>query len=96
MTYDDDFIQLHMEFFGQPRIMLNNVGLSWPPPELLYMDADQGLREAAKDDEKKFIFERIRFSQITDEQREGMTNVARGAEYKYLTDPLHSDESANH
>lgn len=87
MTYDDDFLQLHTQFFGQPRIMLSNVGLSWPPPELLYMDANQGLREPTKDDEKRFIFERIRFSQITDEQREGMDHVVRGAEYKYLIPP---------
>ena len=49
--------------------------------------AEQALREPNKDDDKRFIFERIRLSSLTDEQRGNITNVARGAEYKYLVPP---------
>ena len=83
MTFDDDFARLHLMHFGTPNITLKDLDLEWPPPEILVM-SDDGIREATKDDDRSFMLERISMSSITDEQREGMTNVARGAEYLYL------------
>jgi len=67
MTFDDDFVQLNLDG-GVKRPTCKSLGLEWPPPEEIVFAS--------------FVFERIRYSEITDEQREGMTHVCRGAEYK--------------
>ena len=67
MTFDDDMCQINFAG-GMRRIACKDLGVSWPPPEKLDFDG--------------FEFERIRFSQITDEQREGMPYIFRGAEYE--------------
>lgn len=66
MTFEDDMCQINFEG-GMKRISCNDLRLTWPPPSTINIGG--------------FKFERIRYSQITDEQREGMTNVFRGAEY---------------
>ena len=82
MTYDDDFIRLHLTFIGTPTLTCKELGLEWPPPERIVMDGKK-LREAADDDPASDVLIRRNFSAITDEQRASMTNVARGAEYFY-------------
>lgn len=67
MTFDDDFIALQTES-GVRRLLCKVNGIEWPPPE--------------KIDFLGFVYERLRMSQITDEQRAGMTHVMRGAEYR--------------
>ena len=69
MTFDDDYIHLETEA-GIKRPTLKSLGLEWPPPEELNL----------------FGFEcrRIRYSRITDEQREGLDFVLRGAEYEFI------------
>ncbi len=49
-------------------ILCSKLNLEWPPPETVEFAG--------------ISFERIRYSQITDEQRAEMTHVARGAEYQ--------------
>jgi len=66
MTFEDDFCQVNFDS-GMKRITCNSLGIDWPPPEIL--------------DIQGFEFERKTVSKITDEQREGMTDVCRGAEY---------------
>jgi hypothetical protein len=67
MTFDDDFCQILLP--GKPRrYTCKSLGYDWPPPEEIVWAG--------------FNFVRIRYSQITDEQREEMTNVIRGAEYR--------------
>lgn len=66
MTFDDDHVVFRTES-GQYRAFLRNLSLEWPPPERLEL---LGLD-----------YVRARMSTITDEQRQGMTRVARGAEY---------------
>ncbi len=85
MTHKDDFLRLNLQYYGQVNVHLNYVDLSWPPPKFIVMDDDtKDLREATKDDDRDIIFERTSMSEITDEQIENMTNVARGADYKYV------------
>lgn len=67
MTFEDDFIQVLFEG-GMRRFKCVDLGVEWPPPEEVNVMG--------------FMFKRTRYSQITDEQREGMTFVARGAEYE--------------
>jgi hypothetical protein len=52
------------------NVCCKKIDLEFPPPEEL----EWGGR----------TFKRIRYSQITDEQRETMTHVARGAEYEMV------------
>ena len=66
MTFDDDFLVLHTES-GVRRPTCRSIGIEWPPPETL--------------DFLGFKWKQIRRSQITDEERSGMTHVMRGAEY---------------
>ena len=66
MTFADDFVALHFEH----KTILQPcaaIGLQWPPPEEIEVFG--------------FPFRRERYSSITDEQREQMTHVCRGAEY---------------
>lgn len=82
-TYDDDMVRLHL-LVGSPTIPLKELGLEWPPPERLAMDPETGVREARDSDDDPLV--RVNCSQITDEQRADMTNVFRGAEYRYEKD----------
>jgi hypothetical protein len=66
MTFDDDMISL-MTPTGQRRIPVKALGLEWPPPETLTISGVQ--------------YQRVRYSQIPDEARQGMSHVIRGAEY---------------
>lgn len=66
MTFDDDFCQINFDG-GTKRIRCNTLGLDWPPPEILDIEG--------------FEFTRVGMSGITDEQRQKMDHVCRGAEY---------------
>lgn len=66
MTFEDDYIQV-ISRKGPIRIACSEIGLDWPPPEILEIE---GLR-----------FRQVRRSSITDDQRQGLTHVCRGAEY---------------
>ena len=89
---DGDFIRLNTVVFGILNISLEKVGLTWPPPKLLIFKnwragetlSDGVLREATDKDPKDQILERVRMSELTDEQMGSCDHVARGAEYKYL------------
>lgn len=87
MTFDDDYVCLHLPggteniFFGS-----GGVRLSWPPPERLFVDCElpvEYLRAATPDDDPVLVMRCTNRSQITDDQRGGMTHVCRGAEYFY-------------
>lgn len=67
MTFEDDFVQLNFDG-GTKRPTCKSLGVEWPPPPEIVVAG--------------FVFKLIRHSEITDEQREGMTRVCRGAEYK--------------
>lgn len=67
MTFDDDFCQLELQG-GTRRFKCKALGVAWPPPMLLEWGG--------------FTFDQISCSEITDEQREKMTHVCRGALYK--------------
>lgn len=82
MTFDDDFILVE-----GGRYSVANLGLSWPPPETLRlvfgspsMVFEQIVRGVAVD-ASGVEYRRLSHSAITDEDRAGMTHVARGAEY---------------
>lgn len=66
MTFQDDFVVFLTEG-GRYHALLCNLSIEWPPPSRLEL---LGLE-----------FVRARMSEITDEQRQRMTHVARGAEY---------------
>lgn len=73
MTFEDDYV--HLNFVtGTFDLPLSALGLEWPPPERI-------TELAGVEMERPLV--RIRMSEITDEQRAGMTHVARGAEYSY-------------
>lgn len=68
MTFDDDFMRFAM-LSGAPKIVtLKAAGFHWPPP---FQVSFAG-----------FPFYRVSFSGLTDEERQAMTHVARGAEYE--------------
>lgn len=70
MTFDNDFIVLKTE--GRPLwLSCQSLGLDWPPPETYHF---QG-----------FKFTQMRRSQLTDDERAGLTHVCRGAEYQCET-----------
>lgn len=71
MTFDDDYCQFRLTA-GPLRITCKKLGVDWPPPE--FIDITGGPFSTPR-------FRRLRYSAITDEQREGMTHVCRGAEY---------------
>ena len=83
MSHQDDFVLLHMRYFGPKRLPLESLGLQWPPPEFMVFDGEK-MREATATDERSKMFHRERYSQITDEQIAGMDCVVRGAEYRYV------------
>lgn len=82
MTFDDDFVRLNLEL-QTALIAVKDLGLEWPPPERIYLGRHGLVREATDQDEPEFVLVRASYSQITDEQRQGMEHVARGAEYFY-------------
>ncbi len=67
MTFKDDFCRIHFSS-GHKNITCDSLKIGWPPPKII--------------DFGGFNFKRIRYSQITDKQRNGMTHVIRGAEYQ--------------
>lgn len=70
MLFDDDFIRLLLEH-GQIDQPAKRLGITdWPPPEELEVAG--------------FKFRRVRYSQLTDDQRKDMSQVIRGAEYKVV------------
>lgn len=69
-TFKDDMVRIPSIVFGDVNIPLAALGLEWPPPEDLALGG--------------LLYRRISCSQITDEQRESMTHVIRGAEYEYV------------
>jgi hypothetical protein len=83
VTFDDDMIRLNLSV-GSPTIPLVRLGLSWPPPERLYLGDGGAIREATPDDDERYVLRRVSMSQFTDEQRASMTHVFRGAEYEYV------------
>lgn len=70
MTFDDDFVRL-LTPFGDKLALLEQIGVSWPPPEKICLHGA--------------TFKRLRMSEITDERRAEMTHVARGAEYALIS-----------
>lgn len=84
-TFPDDFVRLHLGI-GTRDIPLGALGLEWPPPDRIVIDPGRGAREPTPDDPPAFIMRRVSHSRITDDQRAGMTHVARGAEYVYEED----------
>jgi len=67
MTFDDDSLFLETRA-GRIVVPCAKLGLSWPPPEQVVVN--------------EVPYRRVSLSAITDEQREGMTNVFRGALYE--------------
>ena len=67
MTFSDDFVLLLFPG-GTIQQPCLALGLEWPPPERIEVFG--------------FSMNRTRFSRITDEQRENMTHICRGAEYE--------------
>jgi hypothetical protein len=80
-TFDDDMVRLNMSI-GTFTFPCKEVGLTWPPPERLFVEGPK-LREANDEDPQGEVLIRDGISEITDEQREQMTHVVRGAEYFY-------------
>jgi hypothetical protein len=73
VTFDDDYIQLNLgPIKGPMRVPLKQLGLSWPPPEFIAITGGPFSTPT---------FKRLRYSAITDQQRQRMTHVCRGAEY---------------
>lgn len=70
MTFDDDFIEIVFDG-GSRRVFCKKNGIDWPPPKELNM---YGCK-----------FYCVRMSGITDERRQKMSHVCRGAEYKQLS-----------
>lgn len=70
MTFDDDFLRLLVED-SVNTVMCIAAGVDWPPPPEMIVDVNG----------EHFLMKRSRMSAITDEQRQGMTHVCRGAEY---------------
>jgi hypothetical protein len=66
MTFDDDSLFLQTPL-GRRIVTCRYLGMDWPPPERVVIGEVCYLRES--------------FSAITDEQRENMTHVMRGALY---------------
>ncbi len=91
---EHDHIVLQLEFFGRIRLLLTDVGLTWPPPEMLVFE-EGTVREPGPDDPREDLLERHRMSQLTDEQMTKLPGIARGAEYRYLVGP-EGDDKADH
>lgn len=75
MTFDDDFIRLRLpNGRGTLHKTCKALGIDWPPPEFIAL---------AGGPISTPVYRQVRRSEITDEQRQGMTHVCRGAEYVY-------------
>lgn len=74
--FDTDFVRLFMDT-GTYTIPCKELGLEWPPPETITQL--NGVELGAP-------MTRRQMSVITDEQMAKMTNVARGAVYRYEDD----------
>lgn len=85
VTFDDDFMRLHLSI-GARDALLRQMEIAWPPPPRIFLDEGATLRVARDGDDPAFVMVRTSMSEITDEQRAGMTHVCRGAEYRYLTE----------
>lgn len=75
-TFDTDFVRLFM-VTGSHTVPCKAFGLEWPPPETI--THLNGVELPAP-------MTRRQMSVITDEQMAKMTNVARGAVYRYEDD----------
>ena len=78
MTFDDDFLQLEFDG-GTKRITCRSAGIEWPPPERINVMGFEMVRES--------------YSQITDEDRQQMTMITRGA--RFVPAPAQSVEVAH-
>lgn len=78
-TFSDDFVQLELDD-GPHRFYCERIGLTWPPPERLWVD-ELGIRIANHDDPEERVLVRQSMSIITDEARSRMDRVARGSVY---------------
>ncbi len=67
MTFDDDYLCIETPV-RRVNVSCQSLGIEWPPPERIeFNDAP---------------YTRVSYSAITDEQRQGMTHVCRGALYQ--------------
>lgn len=83
MTQDNDFIRLHLKI-GARNFPVKRLGLEWPPPERIIFDGTR-IREARPSDDPELIFAQVNRSRLDDETA-AHPNIARGAEYRYLTE----------
>jgi len=81
MTFDDDMMRLNLTV-GVQTVRCKALGFEWPPPMRIYLD-EGSIREAVDEDNSTFVLHQVSISQITDEERAGMSHVVRGAEYDY-------------
>lgn len=77
MTFEDDMIRLYMPDGRTVHVSCLANGIEWPPPKTLHLYVPV----IGAEPEQVFCT-RTTVSAITDEQRAGMTNVFRGAEYE--------------
>lgn len=80
-----DYIRLYFEV-GTHTLPLDRLGMTWPPPEYIYIEEGGKIREARKRDPDAYKLRRTSMSQISDDDAAKMTGIARGAEYHYLSD----------
>lgn len=90
MTFEDDFVRLHLAIIGTLNLPLRECGLTWPPPERIVLNdrwrrggEEPMVRLPDGSDPLDVVLVRTRMSAITDEQRTRMSRVCRGAEYQY-------------
>jgi hypothetical protein len=87
MTFDDDYVRL-LRLEGPPVLLTcKSLELDWPPPTFITISGPLSLEElldSTDESEPIMQFERVRYSQITDDDRAGMRHVVRGAEYQQL------------
>lgn len=80
MRFDDDFIRVEGRCYS-----LVGLGLVWPPPEALFVYVRGGSLGIAVvspvEHPGATEYRQVSRSQITDEDRAGMTHIARGADY---------------
>lgn len=72
MTFDDDFVQLQFSDGQKRRVFCKPNSIDWPPPATLALGG--------------FRFTQLSCSELTDEQRAGMSHVCRGAAYLVCTE----------
>lgn len=70
MTFDDDFVRIHLQGGIERNWACKQLGLEWPPPQLLIIAGH--------------LYNRERYSKLTDEQREQLSGIIRGAEYRFV------------